>query len=156
MNLTKSKMRVHKEVMTAYSWFIRFLRTSSIRSINNRMFQATNTKVYIGSLERFVEYGMKGETAWEPIFRLWRIRMSSCNVVFWISILDATFQSVIFEPTCYGFHGHTGPLILCFPPWKRKFLSNKIFAYPAKTFFKGLSISHSFRLTRGCLPYIFL
>jgi hypothetical protein len=63
MNLTKSKMRVHKEVMTAYSWFIRFLRTSSIRSINNRMFQASNTKVYIGYPERFVEYWMKGKKA---------------------------------------------------------------------------------------------
>jgi hypothetical protein len=63
MNLTKSEMRVHKEMMTAYSWFIRFLRTSLIRSINNRMFQASNAKLYIGYPERFVEYGMKGEIA---------------------------------------------------------------------------------------------
>ena len=60
-------MRVHKEVMTAYSWFIRFLRTSSIRSINNRMFQATSTKVGGRISGQYIGCGLKGTMSRELI-----------------------------------------------------------------------------------------
>ena len=95
MNLTKSKMRVHRKLMTVYSWFIRFLRTSSIRSINNRMFQASNTNHRFRSLDQIIYYRFKHAKLNCLFFRSIRKRMSFWKRDFSNLPVDATFLQKI-------------------------------------------------------------